>query len=107
MKRFFKDLLFILAFVIIFNMMFSGRDGIFGFSLLIAFGGYFWILFFRFIFWILGKFSGKNSKSTSTNNYSNSSTSKTIQNTNNSSPSIGKELFYDDVFFHHDHFKHK
>lgn len=103
-KRIVKDLLLLALFVLLFNMFFSGRNQAFSFSLMIACGIYCWILFFRFIFFLIGL--GSSIKG--------SDTKKQFRNNNkqndNKANNVAKTIYYDDMLFHdkyphhHDHF---
>lgn len=104
-KRIVKDLLLLALFVLLFNMFFSGRNQAFSFSLMIACGIYCWILFFRFIFFLIGL--GSSIKGSDTNKQFRIRNNK--QN-NKKTNNVAKTIYYDDMLFHdkyphhHDHF---
>lgn len=107
-KRIVKDLLLLALFVLLFNMFFSGRDQAFSFSLMIASGIYCWILFFRFIFFLIG--IGSSIKGSDTNKQFRNNKQNNKQNNNSHTKNIATSIYYDDILFHdkhphhHDHF---
>lgn len=105
-KRILKDFLWFALFVLLFNMFFSGRDQTFSFSLMIACIIYFWISFFRFIFFLFGLGSLKKDSDANPQ-------PQKKQNNNNKENNVAKTIYYDDMLFHdkyphhhehHDHF---